>query len=44
VFVQRVVDAGLVGAERAAALQNQNGLPVLLALWSLCFSKPCNTR
>jgi hypothetical protein len=44
VFVQRMIDTGLVGAERAAALQNQNGLPILLALWSLCFSKPRHTR
>jgi hypothetical protein len=44
VFVQRVVDTGLVGAERAAALQNQDGLPILLALRLLCFSKPRHTR
>ena len=41
VFVQRVIDAGLVGSERATALQNQNGLSIFL--W-LRFSKPRHTR
>src|SRR5262249_10375633 len=29
-FMQRVIDAGLVGAECASALQNQDGLAILL--------------
>jgi hypothetical protein len=41
VFVQRMINAGLVGAERATTLQNQNGLSIFL--W-LRFSKPRHTR
>ena len=40
-FVQGMIDAGLVGAERATALQNQNSLSIFL--W-LRLSKPRHTR
>jgi hypothetical protein len=39
-----VIDAGLVGAERTATLQNENGLSIFLVLRLLRFGKPRHAR
>ena len=43
VFVQRVIDARLVGAERTSALQNQDDLTIFLFLCVLRVRNLCRT-
>ena len=44
VLVQRLIDASLVGAERAAALQHQNDLAIFLVLACCAIGKLCHSR